>query len=45
MLNFGDVICQTAGIGNQFCISKVPRPDEIQHLVDQERDRERKSYS
>jgi hypothetical protein len=45
MLNFGDVICQTAGAGNQFRISKVPAPDEVQHLVDQERDRERKSYS
>jgi hypothetical protein len=45
MMNFGDVICQTAGAGGQFRISKVPAPDEVQHLVDKERDRERRSYS
>jgi hypothetical protein len=45
ILNYGDVVCQTAGSGSQFRISKVPAPDEVQHLVDKERDRERKSYS
>ena len=46
ILNFGDVICDTAGkSGQQFRIAGVPRPQEVQLMVDKERDRERKSYS
>ena len=41
VLNFGDVICQTAGTGQQFRISGVPHPQNIQLLIDKERDRER----
>ena len=44
-LNFGDVICQTAGEGQQFLISGIPDPESVQHLIDRERDRERKTYS
>ena len=41
VLNFGDVICQTAATGEQFRITGVPRPEAVQLLVDKERDRER----
>jgi hypothetical protein len=44
MLNFGDVVCQTAGTGQQFRIAGVPRPEAVQLLVDKERDRERQRY-
>jgi hypothetical protein len=44
VLNFGDVICQTAGTGQQFRISGVPHPQNIQLLIDKERDRERQRY-
>jgi hypothetical protein len=40
-LNYGDIICQTAGTGGQFRLSGIPRPQEVQLLVDKERDRER----
>ncbi len=45
VLNFGDVVCQTAGTGQQFRISGVPNPEQVQLLVDRERDRERLRYS
>lgn len=42
IFNFGDVICETAGGDQQeFLISAIPRPAEVQALVDRERDRER----
>jgi hypothetical protein len=41
VLNFGDVVCQTASVGQQFRIAGVPRPEAVQLLVDKERDRER----
>lgn len=41
MLDFGDVICQTASIDQDFMIGGVPKPREVQALVDRERDRER----
>jgi hypothetical protein len=44
LLNFGDVVCQTAGTGQQFRIAGVPNPEAVQLLVDRERDRERRSY-
>ena len=41
MLDYGDVICQTASIDQDFMISGVPNPRSVQALVDRERDRER----
>ncbi len=41
MLDFGDIICQTASIDQDFKITGVPNPRETQALVDRERDRER----
>lgn len=41
MLNFGDIICQTAADQQEFRLSGIPRPQEVQLLVDRERDRER----
>jgi hypothetical protein len=40
-LDFGDVVCQTAGGGSNFCIAGVPHPADVQLLIDKERDRER----
>jgi len=40
-LGFGDVVCQTAGAQGTFVLSGIPKPDEVQLLVDRERDRER----
>ena len=45
LLNFGDVVCQTAGTGQQFRIAGVPNPEAVQLLVDKERDRERGRYA
>jgi hypothetical protein len=42
MLNFGDVVCETAGSERApFTIAGIPRPEAIQLLIDRERDRER----
>jgi hypothetical protein len=41
LLNYGDIICQTAAEGQDFRLSGVPRPQETQLLIDKERDRER----
>lgn len=41
MLDYGDIACQTAGKQEDFKITGVPHPREIQALVDKERDRER----
>ncbi len=41
VLNFGDVICQTAAGGQQFRISGIPNPADVQLLIDKERDRAR----
>jgi hypothetical protein len=41
MLDYGDVVCQTAGTSADFMIGGVPDPRAIQALVDRERDRER----
>src|SRR3990172_3020609 len=45
VLNFGDVVCQTAGTGQQFRIGGVPHPEQVQLLVDKERDRERMRHA
>ena len=42
ILNFGDVLCETASADNvDFRITGVPHPESIQLLIDRERDRER----
>nr|ANA08059.1 hypothetical protein 5G4_030 [uncultured bacterium 5G4] len=42
MLDYGDIVCETAGSDhNDFTITGVPHPREVQALVDKERDRER----
>lgn len=42
ILNYGSVVCDTAGTGtSDFIIAGVPHPEEVQLLVDRERDRER----
>jgi len=42
ILNFGNVDCETAGAGEEdFMIAGIPRPEELQLLIDKERDRER----
>jgi hypothetical protein len=41
MFHFGDVVCQTAAEVGEFRMVGVPHPQEIQLLVDKERDRER----
>jgi hypothetical protein len=41
-LNYGDVVCQTAGgERHDFRLSGIPRPQDVQLFVDRERDRER----
>jgi hypothetical protein len=42
-LNYGDIVCKTASAGADFVLAGIPRPADIQLLVDRERDRERKS--
>ena len=42
MLNFGDVVCQTAGGASNFRIAGVPDPTNVQLLIDKERDRARR---
>jgi hypothetical protein len=41
MLDYGDVVCQTAGTDADFTIAGVKDPRAVQALVDRERDRER----
>jgi hypothetical protein len=41
MLDFGNVVCQTASSDQSFMLTGVPDPRETQALVDRERDRER----
>jgi hypothetical protein len=41
LFNFGDVICQTAADVQEFSVRGIPRPQDVQLLVDRERDRER----
>jgi hypothetical protein len=42
-LNYGDIVCQTAGGGGagEFVLSGIPDPSQVQLRVDRERDRER----
>ena len=41
LLNFGDIVCQTAAEQQDFRLVGIPEPREVQALVDKERDRER----
>jgi len=41
MLNYGDILCQTASQVPDFRLAGIPNPMAIQALVDRERDRER----
>ena len=41
MMNYGDVVCQTAAEIADFRLVGIPDPREVQALVDRERDRER----
>jgi Bacterial PH domain len=41
LFNYGDVICQTAAEQQEFRLIGIPHPEDVQLLVDKERDRER----
>jgi hypothetical protein len=41
MLDYGDIICQTAAEHQELRLTGIPHPREVQALVDRERDRER----
>ena len=43
LMNFGDVVCETAGADRvPFLISGIPHPEQVQLLIDRERDIARK---
>ena len=41
MLDYGDIVCQTASEMQDFRLAGIPQPMAVQALVDRERDRER----
>jgi hypothetical protein len=41
MLDYGDIVCQTAAEMQGFRLAGIPDPRAVQALVDRERDRER----
>jgi len=41
VLDYGDIVCQTAAEQQDFRLVGIPDPREVQSLVDRERDRER----
>ncbi len=41
MLDYGDIVCQTAADVQEFRLTGIPDPRDVQLLVDKERDRER----
>jgi hypothetical protein len=41
MLDYGDIVCQTAADVQEFRLAGIPDPRDVQLLVDKERDRER----
>jgi hypothetical protein len=43
LLNYGDIVCETASEGGEFVLAGIPRPADVQLLVDRERDRERRA--
>jgi hypothetical protein len=44
LLDFGDIVCQTAAEMPDFRMTGIPNPRQTQALVDRERDRERLRY-
>ena len=40
-MNYGDIVCQTAGTAGELGLTGIPHPDEVQLLVDRERTRGR----
>jgi hypothetical protein len=44
LLDYGDIVCQTAAEMEEFTLSGIPDPRDTQALVDKERDRERLRY-
>lgn len=42
MLNFGDVQCQTAGVQQNFVLSRIPNPARVLTIVDAARDSARR---
>jgi hypothetical protein len=43
MLNYGNIVCETASDGGEFVLAGIPRPQDVQLMVDRERDRERRT--
>jgi len=43
VLDFGDIVCQTAAEGQDFRLPGIPDPRAVQALVDRQRDRARQS--
>lgn len=41
LLDYGDIVCQTAAEQQEFRLAGIPDPRAVQALVDRERDRER----
>jgi len=41
LLDYGDIVCQTAAENQGFRLPGIPDPREVQVLIDRERDRER----
>ncbi len=37
ILNYGDIVCETAADGGDFVLAGIPRPQDVQLLVDRER--------
>jgi hypothetical protein len=44
MFGFGDIVCKTAGSSDAFRLRGIPQPQDVQLLIDKERDRERMRY-
>jgi uncharacterized membrane protein YdbT with pleckstrin-like domain len=45
MFNFGDLLCQTAGIQKNFVLSGIPEPTQILQQVDLARDESRREFT
>ena len=45
ILDYGDILCQTAAEMQEFRLAGIPNPRAVQALVDKERDRERQRTS
>jgi len=45
IFDYGDIVCQTAASNQDFRLVGIPKPREVQVIVDRERDRERLRYT